>query len=131
MRPKLTWILTPLLLVLSLNFSFAQEKTISGNVVDQNNVPLPGVSVIVVGTTRGTQTDFDGNYSISASVGETLRFSYIGQTTVDRSVGAAYVINVQMEEDAETLEEVVVTGYRPRQRRNPVSRPRRFRRRPL
>jgi TonB-linked SusC/RagA family outer membrane protein len=112
MRPKLTWILTPLLLVLSLNFSFAQEKTISGNVVDQNNVPLPGVSVLVVGTTRGTQTDFDGNYSISASVGETLRFSYIGQTTVDRSVGAAYVINVQMEEDAETLEEVVVTGYR-------------------
>ena len=112
MRSKLTWILTPLLLVLSLNFSFAQEKTISGNVVDQNDVPLPGVSVIVVGTTRGTQTDFDGNYSISASVGEVLRFSYIGQTTVDRTVGASYVINVQMEEDAETLEEVVVTGYR-------------------
>jgi TonB-linked SusC/RagA family outer membrane protein len=112
MRSKLTWILTPLLLVLSLNFSFAQEKTISGNVVDQDNVPLPGVSVIVVGTTRGTQTDFDGNYSIRASEGEVLRYSYIGQTTVDRTVGASYVINVQMEEDAETLEEVVVTGYR-------------------
>ena len=112
MRSKLTWILTPLLLVLSLTLSFAQEKTISCNVVDQDNVPLPGVSVIVVGTTRGTQTDFDGNYSIRASEGEVLRFSYIGQTTVDRNVGASYVINVQMEEDAETLEEVVVTGYR-------------------
>lgn len=112
MRSKLTWILTPLLLVLSLNFSFAQEKTVSGTVVDQNNVPLPGVSVVVVGTTRGTQTDFDGNYSILVNQGQTLRFSYIGQKTVDRTVGAGSVVDVQMEEDAETLEEVVVTGYR-------------------
>ena len=100
------------MLVLSLTFSFAQEKTISGNVVDQDNVPLPGVSVVVVGTTSGTQTDFDGNYSIRASVGDVLRFSYIGQTTVDRTVGTSSVINVQMEEDTEALEEVVVTGYR-------------------
>ena len=112
MRSKLTWILTPLLLVLSLNFSFAQEKTISGNVVDQNNVPLPGVSVVVVGTTSGTQTDFDGNYTIRANQGQVLRFSYIGQKSVDRTIGTASVINVQMEEDTETLEEVVVTGYR-------------------
>jgi TonB-linked SusC/RagA family outer membrane protein len=112
MRSKLTWILTPLLLVLSMTFSFAQEKTISGNVVDQNNVPLPGVSVVVVGTTRGTQTDFDGNYSISVAQGQVLRFSYIGQKTVDRTVGAANTINVVMEEDAEALEEVVVQGYR-------------------
>ncbi|MDX1333160.1 MAG: SusC/RagA family TonB-linked outer membrane protein [Robiginitalea sp.] len=112
MRSKLTWILTPLLLVLSLSFSFAQEKTISGNVVDQNNVPLPGVSVVVVGTTSGTQTDFDGNYTIRANQGQVLRFSYIGQKSVDRTIGTASVINVQMEEDTETLEEVVVTGYR-------------------
>ncbi|MGB5509354.1 SusC/RagA family TonB-linked outer membrane protein, partial [Robiginitalea sp.] len=112
MRSKLTWILTPLLVLLSLSFSFAQERAVSGNVVDQDNVPLPGVSVVVVGTTRGTQTDFDGNYTIMASSGETLRFTYIGQTTVDRPVGTSAVINVQMQEDAETLEEVVVTGYR-------------------
>ncbi|WP_445381341.1 SusC/RagA family TonB-linked outer membrane protein [Robiginitalea sp. IMCC43444] len=111
MRSKLTWILTPLLLVLSINFSFAQEKTISGNVTDQNGLPLPGVSVVVVGTTRGTQTDFDGNYSLNASMGETLRYSYLGQKTVTRVVGASNTINIQMEEDAETLEEVVVVGY--------------------
>ncbi len=97
MRSKLTWILTPLLVLLSLSFSFAQERAVSGNVVDQDNVPLPGVSVVVVGTTRGTQTDFDGNYTILVSAGEILRFSYIGQTTVERTVGSA-VINVQMQE---------------------------------
>ena len=112
MRSKLTWILTPLLVLLSLSFSFAQERAVSGNVVDQDNIPLPGVSVVVVGTTRGTQTDFDGNYTIRANSNETLRFTYIGQTTVDRPVGTSAVINVQMMEDAETLEEVVVTGYR-------------------
>ena len=110
MRSKLTWMLTPFL-VLCMTFSFAQEKTISGNVVDSNGVPLPGVSVIIVGTTTGTQTDFDGNYSISASQGQVLRYSYLGQKTVERTVGASSIINVQMEEDAETLQEVVVVGY--------------------
>ena len=89
----------------------AQEKNVSGTVTDQEGLPLPGVSIIVVGTSVGTQTDFDGNYSIMASVGGTLRFSYIGQKTVERKVGASSVINVSMEEDAQALEEVVVTGY--------------------
>ena len=66
-------------MLLSLSFSFAQERAVSGNVVDQDNVPLPGVSVVVVGTARGTQTDFDGNYSIRVNSNETLRFTYIGQ----------------------------------------------------
>jgi len=91
--------------------SHAQEKTVSGLVTDQSGLPLPGVSIIVVGTTEGTQTDFDGNYSISAEVGQTLRFSYIGQRTVNRVIGSADTIDVQMEEDAQALEEVVVTGY--------------------
>ncbi|GGD73180.1 SusC/RagA family TonB-linked outer membrane protein [Maribacter cobaltidurans] len=99
------------LLVLSISFSYAQEKTVSGTVTDQSNLPLPGVSVVEVGTTNGTQTDFDGNYSISVEQGGQLRFSYIGQKTVTRSVGAGSVINVEMEEDAQALEEVVVTGY--------------------
>ncbi|MDG1571986.1 SusC/RagA family TonB-linked outer membrane protein [Robiginitalea sp. M366] len=104
--------MTLFLMVLSVTFSFAQEKTVTGNVVDQNNLPLPGVSVIVVGTTRGTQTDFDGNYAIQVSQGQVLRFSYLGQKTVDLTVGATNVMNVQMEEDAAVLEEVVVQGYR-------------------
>lgn len=98
-------------LLLCINFSFGQEKTISGNVTDQNGLPLPGVSVVVVGTSSGTQTDFDGNYSISANVGQVLRFSYLGQRTVNMTVGASSAINVQMEEDAEALEEVVVVAY--------------------
>ncbi|WP_350293806.1 TonB-dependent receptor [uncultured Croceitalea sp.] len=110
MRSKLTLMLTPLL-VLCMTFSFAQEKTISGNVTDQNGLPLPGVSIVVVGTSTGAQTDFDGNYSINANVGQVLRFSYLGQTTVNRTVGTASAINVQMQEDAQALEEVVVVGY--------------------
>ncbi|NNK11705.1 MAG: TonB-dependent receptor plug domain-containing protein, partial [Flavobacteriaceae bacterium] len=111
MKSKLTWMLTPLL-VLCMSFSFAQEKSISGVVTDQSGMPLPGVAVLVVGTTTGTQTDFDGNYTISARVGEVLRYSYLGQKTVTRTVGAASTINVQMEDDAEALQEVVVQGYR-------------------
>lgn len=103
--------LTPLL-VLYMSFSYGQEKTISGNVTEENALPLPGVSVVVVGTTTGTQTDFDGNYTISASEGQQLQFSYLGYRTVTIRIGASNTIDVQMEEDAETLEEVVVQGYR-------------------
>lgn len=103
--------LTPLL-VLCMSFSFAQEKSISGVVTDQNGLPLPGVAVVIVGTSTGTQTDFDGNYSISASTGQVLRYSYLGQKTVTRTVGTANTMNVQMEDDAEALQEVVVQGYR-------------------
>lgn len=110
MKSMLTWMLTPLL-VLTFSFSFAQEKTISGNVTDQDGLPLPGVSIVVVGTSNGTQTDFDGNYSIGASQGQVLRFSYLGQKTEERTVGASSTINVQMDQDAQALEEVVVVGY--------------------
>ncbi len=103
--------LTPLL-VLCMSFSFAQEKRVSGVVTDQNGLPLPGVAVIVEGTTTGTQTDFDGNYTITARVGQVLRYSYLGQKTVTRTVGTANTINVQMEDDAQALQEVVVQGYR-------------------
>ena len=109
MKSKLAWMLTPFL-VLIFSFSFGQEKAISGNVTDQNGLPLPGVSIVVVGTTSGTQTDFDGNYTIAASEGQVLRFSYLGQKTVDKTIGSSSTINVQMEEDAEALEEVIVTG---------------------
>jgi len=111
MKSKLTWMLTPLL-ALMMSFSFAQEKTITGNVTDQSGLPLPGVSVVVMGTTSGTQTDFDGNYSIKANVGQKLKFTYLGQKAVERTIASANSINVQMEEDAQALGEVVVQGYR-------------------
>jgi len=109
MRTNLNGILT-LLLAFVVHLTFAQEKTVSGTVTDQGGLPLPGVNIVVEGTTTGTQSDFDGNYSIRGSVGQTLLFSYIGQKNVRVTIGASNTINVQMEEDAQALEEVVVTA---------------------
>ena len=109
MRTNLNGILT-LLLAFVVHITFAQEKTISGAVTDQDGLPLPGVNIVIVGTTTGTQTDFDGNYSISASEGQTLLFTYIGQYDVSRVVGSSTIINVQTTEDAQALDEVVVTA---------------------
>ncbi|MAO15664.1 SusC/RagA family TonB-linked outer membrane protein [Flagellimonas marinaquae] len=99
-----------LAICLSIAFAHAQEKTVTGTVTDQDGVPLPGVNIVVKGTVKGTQSDFDGNYAIEANEGDVLVFSYLGQRTLERSVGAASVLNVQMEEDASQLEEVVVTA---------------------
>src|SRR5690606_32687128 len=110
MKTKLNGILT-LFLALIVQLSFAQEKTISGTVTDQDGLPLPGVNILVEGTTTGTQSDFDGLYTINANVGEVLVFSYIGQKNVRMTVGASNTIDVQMEEDAQALEEVVVTAF--------------------
>ncbi len=109
MRTNLNGILT-LLLAFVVHLSFAQEKTISGTVTDQAGLPLPGVNIVVEGTTTGTQTDFDGNYSIRGTEGQTLLFSYIGQKDVQVTIGASDTINVQMLEDAQALEEVIVTA---------------------
>ncbi|MFS4467048.1 SusC/RagA family TonB-linked outer membrane protein [Maribacter sp. 2210JD10-5] len=109
MRTKLNGLLT-LLMALIVHISFAQEKTVSGTVTDQDGLPLPGVNIVVEGTTNGTQTDFDGNYSIAASQGQTLLFTYIGQKAVRQVVGAGNTVNVQMTEDAQALEEVIVTA---------------------
>jgi len=110
MRTKLKGILT-LFLAFVVHISFAQDKAITGVVTDQDDLPLPGVNIVVEGTTNGTQTDFDGNYSISGSEGQTLLFSYIGQKEIRQTIGSANTINVQMQEDAQALEEVVVTAY--------------------
>jgi len=101
-----------LLLMLFVQVSFAQSRTITGTVTSASDgLPLPGANVIVKGTTNGVQTDFDGNYSISASNGQTLVFSYLGLETKEISVGSQSVINVTLEEDAQALEEVIVTAY--------------------
>ena len=108
MKTKFNGILT-LLLALVVQISFAQEKTVSGTVSDTSGA-LPGVSILIKGTTTGTETDFDGKYSIKAKVGDVLSFSYLGYKTVERTVGSSSTINVTMEEDANVLDEVVVTG---------------------
>ena len=108
MKTKFNGFLT-LLLALLVQVTFAQEKTVTGNVSDASGA-LPGVTVVVKGTNTGTQTDFDGNYSIKASTGSVLQFSFMGMVAVEKTVNASNVINVVMQEDAEALDEVVVTG---------------------
>ena len=97
--------------VLFASVSFAQQKTVSGNVVDQSGQPLIGVNVTVKGTTQGMITDLDGNYSLSVSPNATLVFSYIGYTTQEIRVGNQTTINVKLMENTEMIDEVVVVGY--------------------
>jgi len=92
-----------------MQFSFAQEKTVSGIVSDKTG-PIPGANVVVKGTTRSTQTDFDGKYSIKAKAGEVLLISYVGMSDISVAVGASSLINVKLQ-DGVALDEVVVTGY--------------------
>ncbi|WGK63610.1 SusC/RagA family TonB-linked outer membrane protein [Croceiramulus getboli] len=109
MKTKFSGILA-LFFALVAQIAFAQTKTVTGTVTDDTGVPLPGVNVIVDGTTRGTQTNFDGNYSIQASEGDVLVFSFVGFTPVERTVGTSNDISVSLEAGS-LLEEVVVTGY--------------------
>jgi hypothetical protein len=98
-------------LLISSQLVMAQQTTVTGSVSDENGLPLPGVNVIVEGTSNGTQSDFDGNYSINTSVGQTLVFSYLSYTTASRPVTAgSNVISIAMEPDAEALGEVIVNA---------------------
>ncbi len=90
----------------------AQSRTITGTVTSNTDgLPLPGVNVIVKGTSNGVQTDFDGNYFIMAETGDVLVFSFIGMKETTAIVAGNNVINVGMTEDVEALEEVVVMGF--------------------
>jgi TonB-linked SusC/RagA family outer membrane protein len=97
-----------LLLVLVAQLTFAQERAVSGVVSDNSGMPLPGVSVLVKGTRTGTQTDFDGKYSIKASTSQVLVFSYIGMKSQEVSA-ATTSVNVKLKDDSVELEGVVVT----------------------
>lgn len=94
-----------------LSYGMVQAQTVSGTVSDANG-PLPGANVLVKGTTNGTQTDFDGNYTLSnVPSNAVLVFSYIGFKTLEVSVAGQTTVNVTLEEDAQALEEVVLVGY--------------------
>ncbi|MDR2935821.1 MAG: SusC/RagA family TonB-linked outer membrane protein [Rikenellaceae bacterium] len=102
-----------LLLVLTLCCATqlaAQQRTITGVVRDANG-PVTGASVTVKGTTTGVTTDAQGRYTISAAPGATLNFNFIGYSPIEVIIGQQTVINVEMEEDAEAIDEVVVIGY--------------------
>jgi TonB-linked SusC/RagA family outer membrane protein len=86
-------------------------RTITGNVKDDKNEPLPGVSVLIANTNTGVMTDVNGNYSIKVSGNATLRFSYVGYLTKDVETNGGNTINVTLAPDAKQLKDVVVIGY--------------------
>jgi TonB-linked SusC/RagA family outer membrane protein len=109
MKLKINGFLT-LFLALVVQLGFAQTKTVTGTVTDDTGLPLPGVNVLVKGTSNGTQTDFDGNYSVDVEATQQLEFSYIGFTTQTITVGDKSEINVELA-SGEALDEVVVVGF--------------------
>ncbi len=118
-----SWLLS-LLLFLGLQVALASEaenfdnpktavfqSSVTGTVTDDTGAPLPGASIVEKGTTNGTQTDFDGNYTINVDSGATLVISYIGYATQEIPVNGQATINVTLQEDASQLDEVVLVGY--------------------
>ncbi len=92
--------------------SFAQSKTVSGTVIDKTGESVIGASVVVRGTTNGTITDFDGNFILqNVPINGTIRVSFVGYKTVDILIKGQSMLKVTLEEDTETLDEVVVVGY--------------------
>ncbi|PQJ79207.1 SusC/RagA family TonB-linked outer membrane protein [Polaribacter porphyrae] len=109
MKTKFKGILT-LLIAFTVQVAFAQSKTISGTISD-NSGPIPGVSISIKGTTNGTETDFDGKYTIKARIGDVLVFSYLGYKTIEKKVGIPNIMSLTLEEDSSTLDEVIVVAY--------------------
>ena len=109
MKTKFSGILT-LLLVLAVQISFAQQKTVSGTVTEESGLPLPGATILNQGTSNGVTTDFDGKYSISVSEGSTLVISYVGMESQSVTIGTSSVYNVVLSVD-NALDEVVVIAF--------------------
>ncbi|MCB0570817.1 MAG: TonB-dependent receptor [Phaeodactylibacter sp.] len=96
----------------------AQTVRLSGTVTDENGLGLPGVSILVQGTTTGTVSDVDGTYQLAAEKGAALVFSFTGYSSQTITVGSETTIDVQMQPSAEVLSEVVVTGYQTQRKRD-------------
>jgi TonB-dependent starch-binding outer membrane protein SusC len=99
------------LILLTFVTAYGQETTVTGKVTDVNGLGMPGVNILKKGTTMGTTTDGDGNFSIAASNDDVLVISFIGYKTQEFAVGSKTRFDVTLLEDIETLEEVVVIGY--------------------
>ncbi len=97
------------------------RRTITGVVTDNQDIPLPGVTVQVVGRQGGVITDADGRYSIEAAPNEELRFQYVGMKQVTTSVGNSLTLNIKMQEDVELLDEVTITAFATQKKESVVS----------
>ncbi|MCY4562584.1 MAG: TonB-dependent receptor [Flavobacteriaceae bacterium] len=112
-----------IVLLHQINFSFANEffyphgihpsvqQELTGTVTDQAGTPLIGVNIIIKDTKTGTQTDFDGNYTLRVTRGDVLVFSYIGYVAQETTVGDSDVIDIVLQEDSAELEQVVIVGF--------------------
>ena len=98
-----------LLIVLFTQLTFAQESKMSGKVTDMGGLPIPGANITVKGTTNSTQTDFDGNFSITTKKGQILTVSFIGMKTVE--VAASSSMLIKLNESSNDLETVFVVGF--------------------
>lgn len=101
---------TLLTLILTISI-YAQNTTLKGVIVDETDTPLIGATVQVKGTSTGSITDFDGNYTIKANKGAVITFSYIGYKTQEIKFTGQPTVNIKMVPDNQTLDEVVVVGY--------------------
>lgn len=109
-RKRLLFYFPMLVAMFSFGFTYAQE-TVSGTVIDKNG-PVPGANVMVQGASNGTQTDFDGNYTLQNVVPDAvLLVSFMGYQTQEIPVDGREIINITLQDDQESLEKVVVVGY--------------------
>lgn len=108
---NLKFIAAMLICIMSPLWAFSQTITVSGTVVDELGEPLIGATVQQKGTSNGTSTDIDGNYTLSVSPKATITVSYVGYNTQNIEVNGRNVINVTMQENSAVLDEVVVVGY--------------------
>ncbi len=112
MKSVLRSCLLGIIVLLGFNSAIAQDRTVSGRVSGAaDGSSIPGVNVVIKGTTEGTTTDMDGNYKLSVSENATLVFTYIGYADQEITVGNQSVINVSLDEDITSLSEVVVTAF--------------------
>jgi TonB-linked SusC/RagA family outer membrane protein len=109
MRSKFKWIFT-LLVALSIQLTFAQERVVAGVVSDNTGLPIPGVSISVKGTKTSMQTDFDGKYSIKVLPSQVLVFSYLGMKTQE-VLASSTTLNIKLLDESVQLEGVVVTAF--------------------
>lgn len=105
------WFASVCFFLVGLASAQAQKQVITGKITDATGAALPGVSILIKGTTIGTSADVDGNYSLQASPDDVLVLSFIGYATKEVPVGNQSQLNVTLDEDTSTLQEVVVVGY--------------------
>jgi len=111
MKNKLFYLLSFILVAFLSTTIYAQEKLVKGKISDEKGFPIPGASLIIKGTTKGSTTDMDGNYTISAKAGDVLVFTYLGYKSIEQKISESNTYNVSLVPSQSELSEVVVIGY--------------------